>query len=1323
MRLYRGGLKRSFFTASLIALTSIVLTQPSHAGNTYSGGLSNRFYRWTRPESVSSLSSVAPYFHTIKFNAGSAMGAVTVTASSPTFTPQLFLYQNSSFDPYNPLANLYAMGSGSVTAPNFAHGIAIDHLLVVSGFNDNDAGGYNVTITGPGTMTVNTNYDPTLSIMRHPEDPSIMAGQTAIMRVWASGRQPHAFQWYRGPRPANTNAIDPAMAIGGATNAVYTTPALMGSTSYWVLVSGIGTNKRSSQADVTVSIAPAAFSNSLTTQHDTWRRMSSLGVDSGQVPYFEVWPFRASVAGDYTFTLNTPSFPGAMNIYGPKFLPATPAVNFVDATVAGGSGLRQWTISLPSGDYELVVSSASSGQVGSYTGQITGASAVIMLPRPTVPVFLSTPGNRTTLTNTSVTLSFSVEGAIPRAYQWYRGEPPNVSQPIVNATNKSYTTPLLTSVTNYDYWARVNNSYGAATTDTVRVRVVTGSSTFGGVLRPGNKRWQRSNGSGGMVAAQTYYKTMAFEAPIIGTYTVKLTTAGFSGTVSLYNQIFNPANPNLNHTGTFETGNPVIGTVNVSFPAMYWIVMSTANQGATGSYTVAVSGPTLANELPAPTFTQQPTTNYQFLWRNEDPLPIVAKASESGTWSWYPGVTPGVPADGLAALAGFTGATVDLTAATTAATSNFWYWARMEGAYGYEDSALAMLEVCPPPRFATYPTTQTNVYGYALTNTALITNVPFIVKWFRGSPPDVSHPVATNLIQGYGAGYVRLTNVSGRLLPPVLNVGTYSFWLQATNPSGTTNGPAFTVVVSPRPLSFSNDIPVGVIYDKQPHSISSAAYDPVPGGPALPNPVPILITYKYASEPAATNQPVYAGAYTAVVSLVGMSNYVGGSTSTLAIAKKSLAVLPDNKYRVWRATNPPLTFGYAGFAAGDSAANLTAPPSAITSANTNSPWGQYPITLTAASDRNYAYDSKTGTLTVVGAPVVVAWQQPFSNAASDLLLMGSAALTNGVLRLTSTGASQFGMATLIAPEVPLNGLHAEFDLFIGGGTAANGFSFNYCGDAVTGALYAAEEGIGAGLSITVDTHDNGGELVPNIGVKYRGQFLSEIYCPAVRASAYRRMAFDVTSNGLVSLSHNAVTLIANLAVTNWAPMPEWKVRLAARSGAAGDAHLIDNLLVGERTAVGLVPPNAAAARISLPPAFGLPAGVATYSNTGNGNPALVSVAAAPFDNFRLAYAYDAGGSTWLTFRGTNGTMDAPTAFQLTTANPEIGGSIIISNGIPTFQINGMMEARYYLQSATNLLSPQWTTLTNGPLMADSNTTVRLERQDQNVRIYRVLVAP
>jgi hypothetical protein len=1310
------------FITGLMMLASIELTQPAQAANTYSGGLSNRFYRWTRPENVTTLSGVAPYFHTIKFNVTNAIGAVTVTASSPSFTPQLFLYQNSSFDPYNPLNNLFAMGSGSVTAPNFAHGIQIDHLLVVSGFNHDDTGSYSVTITGPGTVTINTNYDPTLSIMKNPDDPSIMAGQTATMRVWASGRQPHTFQWYRGPRPANSNAIDSAMAINGATNAVYTSPVLMGNTSYWVLVSGLGTNKRSSQADVTVSIAPASFSSSLTTQHDTWRRMSSLGVDSGQVPYFEVWPFRATLDGNYTFRLNTPSFPGAMNVYGPKFFPATPAENFVDATVAGGSGLQQWTTYLAAGDYELVVSSASSGQTGSYTGQITGASAVIMLPRPTTPVFLNLPTSRTTLTNTSVTLSFSVEGAIPRSYQWYRGQASDTSQPINGATNKSYTTPLLTSVSNYYYWARAANSYGAATTDTIRVRVVTGPSTFSGVLRPGNKRWQRSNGSGGMVTAQTYYKTMAFEAPIIGTYTVKLTTANFGGTVSIYNQIFNPLNPNLNHSGTFATGNPVIGTVNVAVPTTYWVVISTGSEGETGSYTMAVSGPTLPNELPAPTFTQQPSTNYQFLWRNENPAPITAQASEPVIWSWYSGVRPGVPADGIAAIGSYTGATIDLTPSVTAVPSNAWYWARIEGTYGYEDSNLAMLEICPPPRFTTYPTAQTNIYGYSLTNSAIVTNVPFIVKWFRGTPPDMSSPLFTNAIQGYGSSYVRRTNVTGQLIPPLLNVGTYSFWLQATNPSGTTNGHAFTVTISPRPLSFSNQIPSGVIYDGQAHPMTSVAYDPVPNGPTLPDPVPLQITYQYAPDPPTTNAPINAGSYTTFVALVGMSNYTGGSTSLLTIAKKPLAVWPDNKYRTWRSANPPFTVSYSGFVGSESVANLSATPVATTSVTTNNPWGPYPITLSAASDRNYSYDYKTGTLTVVGAPVVVTWQQAFSNAGSALLLTGNAILTNGVLRLTTSNATQFGMATLLMPEVPLNGLHAEFDLFIGGGTSADGFSFNYCGDAITGTIYAAEEGIGNGLSITVDTYNNGGEAVPNIGVKYRGQFLKEVYWPAVRASAYRRMVCDITTNGWLSLSHNGVVLITNLVVTNWAPMPEWKARLAARTGSSADAHMVDRLLVGERTAVGLVSPNAGPIRVSLPPAFGLPPGVATYS-VSNHNPAMVSALASPYDSFDLAYAYGMGGSSLLTFRGTNDTMNAPTAFQITTFNPEISGSILMSNGIPVLQVEGMLDARYYLQGTTNLLAPQWFTLTNGLLAVDSNTSVRLERQNHDGLIYRVLIAP
>src|SRR5438445_9506042 len=78
------------------------------------------------------------------------------------------------------------------------------------------------------------------------------------------------------------------------------------------------------------ALGQASFTGSLASFYDTWNRMTTINVSSGQDCFFEVTPFDVTADGTYTFTLKTTNFPGTLNIYVTKFFPLTPAVNFWD---------------------------------------------------------------------------------------------------------------------------------------------------------------------------------------------------------------------------------------------------------------------------------------------------------------------------------------------------------------------------------------------------------------------------------------------------------------------------------------------------------------------------------------------------------------------------------------------------------------------------------------------------------------------------------------------------------------------------------------------------------------------------------------------------------------------------------------------------------------------------------------------------------------------------------------------------------------------------------------------------------------------------------
>jgi hypothetical protein len=97
-------------------------------------------------------------------------------------------------------------------------------------------------------------------------------------------------------------------------------------------------------------------------------------------------------------------------------------------------------------------------------------------------------------------------------------------------------------------------------------------------------------------------------------------------------------------------------------------------------------------------------------------------------------------------------------------------------------------------------------------------------------------------------------------------------------------------------------------------------------------------------------------------------NFVAGS---LMVQPATLAARAEDQSRPYGQTNPPLTIIYTGFVNGQNASIVTG-PSAVTIADTNSPTGDYPITVSGQSAPNYTLSFMNGNLTVDPAPLSVA---------------------------------------------------------------------------------------------------------------------------------------------------------------------------------------------------------------------------------------------------------------------------------------------------------------------------------------------------------------
>jgi len=90
-------------------------------------------------------------------------------------------------------------------------------------------------------------------------------------------------------------------------------------------------------------------------------------------------------------------------------------------------------------------------------------------PAATPPSIVSQPASQSVQSGQAVTLSVTAFGSAPLSYQWYVGVSGQTSAPISGATAVTYTSPPLSSTT--QYWVRVSNALGSADSVTVTITV------------------------------------------------------------------------------------------------------------------------------------------------------------------------------------------------------------------------------------------------------------------------------------------------------------------------------------------------------------------------------------------------------------------------------------------------------------------------------------------------------------------------------------------------------------------------------------------------------------------------------------------------------------------------------------------------------------------------------------------------------------------------------------------------------------------------------------------------------------------------------------
>jgi hypothetical protein len=149
-------------------------------------------------------------------------------------------------------------------------------------------------------------------------------------------------------------------------------------------------------------------------------------------------------------------------------------------------------------------------------------------------------------------------------------------------------------------------------------------------------------------------------------------------------------------------------------------------------------------------------------------------------------------------------------------------------------------------------------------------------------------------------------------------------------------------------------------------------------------------------------------------------------------------------------------------------------------------------------------------------------------------------------------------------------INIHWKSLIGGGASggADGYSLNWATDLPESPDYAlpGEEGIGSGLTVTVDTWDNGDNEAPGIELRWKSNLVAFASIPKddpggglpyLRRNQFVDAQVIVDTKGMATFTYDGVAITAQL--DGWKGIKGGDILFGARTGGATDRHWIDDL--------------------------------------------------------------------------------------------------------------------------------------------------------------------
>ena len=187
---------------------------------------------------------------------------------------------------------------------------------------------------------------------------------------------------------------------------------------------------------------------------------------------------------------------------------------------------------------------------------------------------------------------------------------------------------------------------------------------------------------------------------------------------------------------------------------------------------------------------------------------------------------------------------------------------------------------------------------------------------------------------------------------------------------------------------------------------------------------------------------------------------------------------------------------------------------------------------------------------------------------------------NCVMHLTDANqCASNGVWTILdqAAGQNVNHIHVHWRSLVGGDDGsvctatqfgrpgADGYSFNWGTDLATS--FVGEEGTGSGVTVTVDTWDNGGGEAPGLEIKWQGQRVAfdpinldqGLAKDFLRKNKFVDADLYVDAQGLATFIYDGRILQATL--TDWKGLARGNYVFGARTGGASDNHWVDDVII------------------------------------------------------------------------------------------------------------------------------------------------------------------